>query len=474
MESVQRNIVIYPHLRYNNNDGGTTVHYYLADILDSFGRNVKICNVHDNNTINNIFNKFININEIDVNNDIIIYCEGINGNPLNARYVVRWMLSKLGTNVPSHYYNTWNKNELVYFFNSENELIDKNVPFKQLTLFFINPAIKNLNGKRSGTCFTKRKSHIHPNATKLHSDNSFEITRGHTQDDYINIFNKYESFVSYDPLTFLNIIATLCGCVSIIAPIKGVTKQEYFKMTALYNYMIEKKTDIYGLAYGSSQEEIQFSKNTLHLVGEQIKDIQNWFIDTYIKSFLNDLDNFENNYNKLSEYKNVMLPESYLNQIKNLQGELHFDNRKAAELTGIEDFDIFFYKYIHSEFSNINDFGWLVEHFNSHGKFEGRLYNKKQASDLIGIEDFDILFYKHYYSDLTDLSYQQLIHHFITHGKSEGRLYSNKQFAESLGEIDFNPIFYKRNNPDLMNMSLNQIYQHFKNFGKKEGRICCI
>ena len=52
-------IIIYPHLKFNLSDGGTTVQYYLASILDSHNIDVKICNVHDNNAENVIFNKFI-------------------------------------------------------------------------------------------------------------------------------------------------------------------------------------------------------------------------------------------------------------------------------------------------------------------------------------------------------------------------------------------------------------------------------
>jgi hypothetical protein len=81
------------------NDGGATVQYYLADILDKCGQEVYICNKQDNNSTNDLYNKFTNIETIpedEKENTVVIYCEGILGNPLNAKYVVRWMLSKLG------------------------------------------------------------------------------------------------------------------------------------------------------------------------------------------------------------------------------------------------------------------------------------------------------------------------------------------------------------------------------------------
>jgi hypothetical protein len=72
--SATKNIIIYPHLKFSLNDGGMVVQYYLAQVLDSLGINVKIYNVHDNNAKNIIFNKFVyDINSIDFNNTIVIY-----------------------------------------------------------------------------------------------------------------------------------------------------------------------------------------------------------------------------------------------------------------------------------------------------------------------------------------------------------------------------------------------------------------
>jgi hypothetical protein len=94
------------------------------------------------------------------------------------------------------------------------------------------------------------------------------------------------------------------------------------------------------------------------------------------------------------------------------------------------------------------------------------------VADIIGINDFDILFYKNYYPDLFHLSCNELIQHYKNFGINEGRMYSNKQFAESLGEIDFDPFFYRYYYPDLRKIPFNELYQHFLICGKKEGRLC--
>jgi hypothetical protein len=188
---LDKNIVIYPHTVIKENDGGAVVQYYLASILDNLGVNVKICNVYDNNAKNNFYNNFITtaeINNMNMENIIVIYCEGIVGNPLNAKYVVRWMLSKLGQNVPYNRYLSWGNNELIYFFNSEIDIINQLLDVKYLTVIYVNPKMQNLNQTRNGGCFTFRKKVGNCNHTKmLHSTNDFELTYHLLQDD-IQIF----------------------------------------------------------------------------------------------------------------------------------------------------------------------------------------------------------------------------------------------------------------------------------------------
>jgi len=99
MESIEsmecKNIIIYPHISFNLSDSEISIQYYFAKILDNLGVNINICNVHDNNSNNLLYNKFIDIsriNELNLNETIVIYTEGTIGNPLKAKYVVRWIL----------------------------------------------------------------------------------------------------------------------------------------------------------------------------------------------------------------------------------------------------------------------------------------------------------------------------------------------------------------------------------------------
>jgi hypothetical protein len=415
-DKLNKNIIIYAHRTFFLSDGGIVVQYYLASVLDSMGIDIKICNVHDNNAENELFNKFITIDEINKNvnfeNTIVIYCEGIVGNPLNAKYVVRWLLSKLGQNVPIDFISTWGENELVYFFNSENDIIDNNYNVNYLTLTYINPIFEDKHFNRKGKCFTKRKNNSY---IEIDKNEYFEVTRVHSQNDYLNIFNQYEKFISYDPMTFLSIIALKCGCVSVVYPIENISKKDYFKMTAFYDYMVNNNVDsIYGIAYGNSDDELMYSKNTLCLFEEQFIDINNWFIENYVKKFVNDIINWNDNNNTIFNYK------IFLKQI--LMKNSLFDN----------NFDIDFYRNFYGDLQKFDDI-FLLEHYVKWGNREGRVTSQKQLDELIASTnqpDFDVNFYKYYYKDLThnkDSTHMhicKLIEHYNEVGKLEGRVTS--------------------------------------------------
>ncbi len=319
------NVLFAPHRAFNLSDGGATVQFYLAHLLDKLGVRVRFIdtvmpeltlNYEKNSIFNNIFD-----NDFELDDCIVIYCEGIHGNPLNAKKIVRWMLSPLGKNVPESMINGWNKNELVYHFNPDfkiKEYVEKKIEknniediYKLLTCNFINSKIINYNKEfRNGTCFAYRKIHFHKTINKIHNDNDFEITREHTQDDYINFFNKYKYFISYDPLTFLISISIMCGCIAIVHPVDGLSKLQWLHTTTYSEYLNDNNLDnIYGIAYG--MEDIGYAESTIHLAYKQNKEFENYFLEKYIIPFVSNIQKFEkmentieNNYD-LSKYNNL-------------------------------------------------------------------------------------------------------------------------------------------------------------------------
>ena len=294
MESL--NILIYPHLCFCLHDGGSTVQYYLAQILQELGVNVKI---HPMNGMcrNDIFSDYYN-NDFPIDDCVVIYCEGIIGNPLNAPNVVRWMLSPFGKNVPSYYINTWGKNELVYYFNSESRHNQKDI-HKLLTICYLHPDVQNHNTLKEGYCHMYKKIQYYENGMSvLHPPDSYNILRALSPNEYISVFNKHKYFVSYDPLTFLVTIAVYCGCVAIVHPIDNMSKEEWYKNT-IYSEYTKTGKPIYGISYGNSPEELEFATSTVHLAKDQWDNEIGLSYKSTVVSFVQDMLNFEKNVNTL-------------------------------------------------------------------------------------------------------------------------------------------------------------------------------
>jgi len=290
------NILVYTINPFSFTCGGIVVQYELCRIIDSMGINVRIRapeNIH-----NSIFSKFYQ-NNFDLNNTLVIYGETIPGNPLNAPYVMRWILAPLGVIVYKDIYKTWGPNDLVYYFNDDQTFSNNEemigTKYKLLTSLYINPLIKNYNDSiRKGYCHSFRKSNYHKTLRYAHPPKSLEIKREHKLLECINIFNKREIFISYDPLTFLNNIAPMCGCVSVIIKVDGISTQaDLLKTTAVASYAKEKGIEkLYGTAYGIG--EIGWAMETLHLVSQQWVDILEYCKTNTILPFLKDIEDLNN------------------------------------------------------------------------------------------------------------------------------------------------------------------------------------
>ena len=291
-----KQIIIFTETDFDIRCGGLVVQYEFAKILNNLKYDVKI--ISPKNVINNIYNNFSLTKTIDVDNTIVIYGEGIKGNPLHAKYIIRWILAPLGLCCSDNIYKTWGPNDIVYYFNSENKFSTEpekvGKEYKLLNVLYINSLAQNNNfGERKGYCHTFRKSRYHKNLQLVHPPNSFEIVGDLSQKQLIMYFNKFKFFISYDPLTFLSVIAVLCGCISIVKKVDGMSKDEWLQNTACSEYIKETGVNtLYGIAYGA--EDVNNAMNTLHLAKKQWENITNFMINKYVKSFINDMEDYNN------------------------------------------------------------------------------------------------------------------------------------------------------------------------------------
>ena len=115
-----KNVLVWMPQNFNISCGGVNVQFELCKILKELGVNVKL--YAPVKIKNPIFNDYYCNNDFDLNNTIVIYGETIDGNPLNAPHVVRWILAPMGIffNLEKTYF--WGRKDLVYYFNSEEKI----------------------------------------------------------------------------------------------------------------------------------------------------------------------------------------------------------------------------------------------------------------------------------------------------------------------------------------------------------------
>lgn len=204
---------------------------------------------------------------------IVVYPEVTEGNPLKANNVVRWLLYVPGLN-PAAKVDLYGENDLV-ISSADYVSIGSKKKFKELRIdnqiltayesfqeFFQNEGLI-----RSGSCHLFRKGKGKSTKNYVPKDsleiNAGQIIKEKGFEGLAEIFNEKEVFYSYDHLTYISVMAALCGCLSIVVPDGDTDAKEWYGSTAHMRY---------GIAYGP--EEIPHAKETAHLVRQNLIEIE--------------------------------------------------------------------------------------------------------------------------------------------------------------------------------------------------------
>jgi len=203
---------------YSSDSGGITVLHKLCDILISIGYNAGFYVENDSFNVNFKYksNKFY-IHQIDKENDIVIYPEIYLGNPLGIKNVVRYILHT--GHIYENRIQTWGENDnwLYYSERFYDGIKPKNI--LNITDSKLDYFIDYKNERLYKECFTFRKQHNNKHLLNIiHSKDAIEIPFNCSDDFLLNIFNRCERFYCYDQESHLSVIASLCGCDSIIVP----------------------------------------------------------------------------------------------------------------------------------------------------------------------------------------------------------------------------------------------------------------
>lgn len=269
--------------------GGIIALHNLAKTIHEFNIPCKMFDFSGHKLSNEIFDLYAT--ESDINDStVVVYPEMVSGNPLNAKHVVRWILCELGVHCSADIYLTWGKNDFVYHYSTFDS--NKNVNcYNLLSPLCISPELQNQGKVRDGYCHIIRKAHkFHQSLEYIHPDDSLLIADAIPQEILIHIFNTKKYLISYDPYSYISTMAALCGCISIIVPLKDTSRRKWLESLST-SAILEQygEEDLKGIAYGLT--EVEYASSTLLDVKRQ----QNIFVEygkNSVKKFINDLIDF--------------------------------------------------------------------------------------------------------------------------------------------------------------------------------------
>ena len=191
-----------------------------------------------------------------------IYPEVTCGNPFRSPLVMRWILYHV-RRYDCH--GEFGANDLIYKYANHFTLRNEQEVHGELRAVELNLDIfKNEGRERKGDCYLIKKGNDKEHSA--HSANAIKL------DDYpskggneylAEVFNRCEMFISYDGATWLNVMAALCGCASVVMPDAGVIADQWQKGFPYFKY---------GISYGL--DNLQHALLTRHLVKENLLDIE--------------------------------------------------------------------------------------------------------------------------------------------------------------------------------------------------------
>lgn len=201
---------------------------------------------------------------------IVVYPEIVMGNPLGAQNVTRWLLYTPGGLHPYHF----ETDELFFRAGPMSDLPEVTGGAPDLYLWKMNPAYFNEErSDRKGICYMVRKGNSKPRIAATESKDAVQVDgMSHTQLN--EIFNRYETFYSYDEATMYSQFAAVSGCTSIVVPGMFNSREEW---------VAQHPNGKFGIAYGDSKVEIEHARSTQHLLLEDMQKKE----DESLKTVLN-------------------------------------------------------------------------------------------------------------------------------------------------------------------------------------------
>lgn len=175
----------------------------------------------------------------DIANSIVIYPEIVYDNPLGATHYVRWFLHKPGFHTGKYKFN---KGELYFCYQEAFNLPELDMIYGgwlNVTESFRDIYKITNTSPRTKVCYIIRKGKERTDIPSM--DNCWVVDDlGHYE--LAGAFNECTHCYFYDLHTMYSTYAALCGCIPVIVPLPGVSKEQWIPEEALR----------FGLAYGEN------------------------------------------------------------------------------------------------------------------------------------------------------------------------------------------------------------------------------
>jgi hypothetical protein len=254
---------------YTNKHGGIIALHRLCHILNNLNYDAYIYPTEDFSErvfyLNPEYNTKVAQN-INIEKDIVIYSELQPNNPFNGKHVIRYILNNyhLHTKDNNSIHNTWGSNDYWLYYSELFYDRIKEPNFLQIIDSKIDTFVDQGLERKYEACFTYRKAYNEIDTLSIiHPSNAFEIYYNITDNELINVFNICKRFYSYDTKTYLNVLASLCGCESIIVPHKNIPKE---------NIILSNSANQYGIAYGL--DDLERANLTRPLLRQYLKKLE--------------------------------------------------------------------------------------------------------------------------------------------------------------------------------------------------------
>lgn len=208
---------------------------------------------------------------IDQKNTIVIYPEMVWGNPMMAQHVVRYMLY-FGR---SEYTSSFSEEDLKINYQQKFATEGVSIGAPVVCLTYINQTYKRTHfGKRKGRCYIIRKGRDFVKQELLKPGT---IVDDLSDEEICRIFNECKYCISFDQYTYFTSYAIKCGCIPIVVPRPGQTKEDWRPLPR----------SRWGHAFGFTLSEIKYAIRTAPQKQDDMKENINrneQAIDTFIEA----------------------------------------------------------------------------------------------------------------------------------------------------------------------------------------------